>query len=299
MGILSWFQYQRQRGALVREGKGHWRRGEQDQAITCFEKSLEMDLAVKDADSLEVADDYDNLAVSYKALGDFGRALELLKKATAILESISVQHFMLPRCYNHLGIVYSKLDEYARAVECHEKALAIQKKQLGPFGGSIIKTTQTLLDAARFYDAKAQKERPPEPVLGPPEQPALSLEPVARRRDEITPEGQHSPENEAALRRRASRASAREMDRAFYYRTVGTAAQGAGCLGTACGAIIGLVIGWKCGNPPNSQVVFGAGGMVAGGVIGRHIAAFLAQMVTRRLFIRYRESFRRDYGEDL
>jgi hypothetical protein len=112
---------------------------------------------------------------------------------------------------------------------------------------------------------------------------------------ELTAEGVPDREHEAA----AQRATAKEFDRAYYHRVRGTVVQGAALLGQVAGGITGFVVGWRTGGEPIGYLVLGVGGMVAGGFVGKHASALLAHMLMHLLLVRYRHSFRRDYGEDL
>ena len=149
MGFMHWLRTRRQRKAAMREGREHWRQHNYQKSIECYELALQLDMETKGTDHPHVAEDYDNIGVAYKGMGDFDRAAECLKKAIAILESVSSNHILLPAPYNHLGIVYTELGDYDRAVECHERALAIQRKAAGPFAGAVTRTTEVLLGAAR------------------------------------------------------------------------------------------------------------------------------------------------------
>jgi hypothetical protein len=115
----------------------------------------------------------------------------------------------------------------------------------------------------------------------------------------LTSTGVPDQEHERFASENYLRESGREFDRAYYRRLVSTVVRGAALFGMVSGGGVGLVLGWMYGPEPIGYLILAGGGMVVGGVLGRHVMAFLAYSIMRLILSRYRETFRRNYGEDL
>jgi len=150
--LLNWLK----RRSLTQAGRRCWRQREYTQSIHWYEEALALDRSLWGDNHLHVAQDYDNIDVAYRGMGELARAMEYYQKAIAILETISTQHIFLPTPYNHMGIACAHNGDYGRAVEYHEKALFIQRKWAGPMAKRVTKTTETLLGSAR---AKLEREQ--------------------------------------------------------------------------------------------------------------------------------------------
>jgi tetratricopeptide (TPR) repeat protein len=73
-----------------------------------------------------------NLGNIYIHLGNYSKALTLLKKALSIQEQhLGTEHPSTATSYNNIGLVYKSSGDYFKALEHHQKALEIVKKQLG------------------------------------------------------------------------------------------------------------------------------------------------------------------------
>ena len=147
--VLAWIKNAIKRRSLTHSGRQYWRRKEYEKAIECYEAVLCLDLSFKRKDHRHVAEDYDNIGIGYRGLGDYDRAIEYYLKAIDILERVSPDHILLPSPYNHIGIAYRYKGNYKLAAEYHEKALRIQRMWAGPFVSTVTRTTATLLAAAR------------------------------------------------------------------------------------------------------------------------------------------------------
>ena len=152
----NWFK----RRSLTQAGRQYWRQQEYKKSIQCYEDALNLDRSLKGEAHLHVAQDYDNIGVAYRGMGDLDRAIEYYQKAINILEGISPEHIFLPTPYNHIGIAWKYKGDYRRAVEYHEKALLIQRASAGPFAAQVTKTTETLLGSAR---AKLERQETDDP----------------------------------------------------------------------------------------------------------------------------------------
>jgi|LGOV01.1.fsa_nt_gb tetratricopeptide (TPR) repeat protein len=149
MTLIDWFRTRIKRRTATRKGRQYWREGKYELSVQCYEEALLLDVATKGPQHAHVAQDYDNIGVAYRGMGQYDRAIEYYEKAVAILEEITPEHILLPSPYNHIGIAYRYKNDYDRAVEYHEKALRIQKRWGGPLAGPATRTTETLLEAAR------------------------------------------------------------------------------------------------------------------------------------------------------
>ena len=73
-----------------------------------------------------------NIALVYRAQGDYAKALEYNEKALEIIESIPERdHPYTAQTYNNMALVYYAQGDYAKALEYNEKALEIIESILG------------------------------------------------------------------------------------------------------------------------------------------------------------------------
>ncbi len=73
-----------------------------------------------------------NMALVYKAQGDYEKALEYYDKALEVVERVlGSDHSDTATTYNNMALVYQKLGDYKKSLEYYEKAIDINEKTLG------------------------------------------------------------------------------------------------------------------------------------------------------------------------
>ncbi|CAF4694257.1 unnamed protein product, partial [Rotaria socialis] len=92
--------------------------GEYQQAVTFYEKDLEISQKTLSADDPELATRYNNIGGVYYNMGEYSKALEYYEKSIKIKEiSLPPTHPDLAASYNNIGVVYSSMGEYSKALE--------------------------------------------------------------------------------------------------------------------------------------------------------------------------------------
>jgi tetratricopeptide (TPR) repeat protein len=105
--------------------------GEYQEAITFYEKSLEIDKKTLPPNHLNLASSYNNIGIVYCEMGDYSKALSSYEKAFAIRQqSLPPNHPDLGGSYNNIGMMYKNMGDYSKALPYYEKALAIDQKSL-------------------------------------------------------------------------------------------------------------------------------------------------------------------------
>ena len=107
--------------------------GEVRRALSVEHKTVEK-LEKNLPDSKNLATAYNNLGLTFGALGDKDRSLEYLLKALRLRERLLPQDdISLATTYNNVGGIYSVLREHEKAKEYLLKALEIRKRKLQPY----------------------------------------------------------------------------------------------------------------------------------------------------------------------
>lgn len=101
-----------------------YRVGEWNQAITAFEKELELGQRLQNQHV--IAFTYSNLGTVYKTRGELDKAIAMHNKALAINEILGFKE-SIANNYNNLGIVYSDLGELDKAIAFYNRALNINE----------------------------------------------------------------------------------------------------------------------------------------------------------------------------
>jgi tetratricopeptide (TPR) repeat protein len=110
-----------------------YERGEYEEAITFYEKSLDIKQKTLPPNDLSFASTYNNIGMVYDTMGDYPKALLSHEKALEIQkQSLPLNHPNLATSYNNIGIVYQNMGDYPKALSYYEKALEIQKQSLPP-----------------------------------------------------------------------------------------------------------------------------------------------------------------------
>ena len=105
---------------------------ETQRALACNLQSVEK-CEQHQPDSRNLATGYDNVGMTYGALGDHKQALEYQLKALAICERVlSPDHPELAISYNNVGLTYGAMGDHKQAQEYQLKALGIRERVLPP-----------------------------------------------------------------------------------------------------------------------------------------------------------------------
>jgi tetratricopeptide (TPR) repeat protein len=107
--------------------------GEYQEAITFYEKSLEINEKILPPNHPNLASFYNNIGWVYQNIGDYPKALSSYEKALAIKQqSLPPNHPDLASSHNNIGNVYSSIGDYSKALSSYGKTLAIQQQSLPP-----------------------------------------------------------------------------------------------------------------------------------------------------------------------
>jgi tetratricopeptide (TPR) repeat protein len=107
--------------------------GEYEDAITFYDKAIEIDKKTLPPNHLSFASTYNNIGMVYGKMGDYPKALSYYEKALEIRkQSLPPNHPDLAKSYNNIGIVYENMGDSPKALSSHEKALEIRKQSLPP-----------------------------------------------------------------------------------------------------------------------------------------------------------------------
>jgi tetratricopeptide (TPR) repeat protein len=107
------------------------RQGEYKEAITFYEKALEILKKTLPLNHPNLASSYNNIGVVYKNMGEYSKALSSNEKALEIRQqSLPPNHLNLASSYNNIGLVYNNMGEYSKALSSYEKALEIRQQSL-------------------------------------------------------------------------------------------------------------------------------------------------------------------------
>ena len=100
--------------------------GNYTQALSYYEKALQIQLQIYGEQHPSVATSYNNIGCVYSDQGDYNKALSYYEKALQIrLQVYGEQHPDVAVSYNNIGLVYSEQGDYDQALSYYEKALSI------------------------------------------------------------------------------------------------------------------------------------------------------------------------------
>jgi tetratricopeptide (TPR) repeat protein len=105
--------------------------GEYQEAITFYEKSLEIYKKTLPPNHPNLGGTYSNIGNVYNNMGDYPKARSSHEKALAISQqSLPSNHPDLGGSYNNIGVVYYNMGDYPKALSYYEKALEIKQQSL-------------------------------------------------------------------------------------------------------------------------------------------------------------------------
>ncbi|CAF1156111.1 unnamed protein product [Adineta steineri] len=105
-------------------------KGDYDTSLELYHKSLKINLATSNKQSIDIASNYNHLGEIYRKKGNFKKAFSYYEKALTTLEDSSSGKSLSKQaiCYNNIGIVYQDQQNYNEALEYYMKAYNIRKK---------------------------------------------------------------------------------------------------------------------------------------------------------------------------
>jgi tetratricopeptide (TPR) repeat protein len=108
-------------------------KGEYKEALSYYEKALEIRQQSLPPNHPNLAASYNNIGTVYKNMGEYSKALSYYEKALEIRQrSLPPNHPDLASSYNNIGNVYYSMGEYSKALSFHERTLGIQQQLLPP-----------------------------------------------------------------------------------------------------------------------------------------------------------------------
>lgn len=111
------------------QGKEAQAKGNFGEAVTCFERALEANVASLGEFHPDVAFIKNSLGTVWFKKGGHDQAIEYLEDALKILCRICTpNHPMLAEAYRNLGMVWSQYGDSEKAIQLYEKAMLIYQK---------------------------------------------------------------------------------------------------------------------------------------------------------------------------
>ena len=102
---------------------------EQQLAVQAYEKAIDLQAA---EDSVELANNLNNLAILYRAMGRYSEAELLLVRLLAIIEHrLGADHLDTAISLNNLALLYESMGRYEEAESLYLQSLTIREQQLG------------------------------------------------------------------------------------------------------------------------------------------------------------------------
>ena len=114
-------------------GLAKYSQGEYKEAITFYEKAMEIYKKDLPSNNLNLAKSYMNIGNVYFNMGEYSKALSYNEKSLKIKQqSLPPNHPNLAASYMNIGSVYFNMGEYSKALSSHEKSLEIKQQSLPP-----------------------------------------------------------------------------------------------------------------------------------------------------------------------
>ena len=108
-----------------------YQQGDYKEALSFYERALQVFQKIFPADHPQLASSYSNIASVYKNTGKYSQALSFYERAFEILRrSLPANHTYLAISYNNIASVYDNRGEYAKALSFYERALEILRESL-------------------------------------------------------------------------------------------------------------------------------------------------------------------------
>ena len=105
--------------------------GDYQEALSYYEKCLDIEEETLPADHPSVATSYNNIGSVYLSMGQYHNALSYYEKSLNIRQkTLSANDPDVTTSYNNMGSVYRSVGKYSKALFYFEKCLAIEQKTL-------------------------------------------------------------------------------------------------------------------------------------------------------------------------
>jgi tetratricopeptide (TPR) repeat protein len=123
--------------------------GQYEEAITYYEKDLEISQRTLPPTHIALASSYNNIGEAYRKMGEYSKALSYYEKALDIQQkTLPPTHPSLAISYYNIGIVYDSMGEYPKAVLSYQRAVNIGQQSL-PKDHPDLKGSRKALDLAK------------------------------------------------------------------------------------------------------------------------------------------------------
>ena len=109
-----------------------YRKGEHDEALTYFRRSLAIQKQLLGTDHPRLAKELSNMGAVISSLGKYELAMKYFLKSQVIFQNaLGPEHPHVAQSLLNLGIVFENRGEFDKALDSYSKALAIWEKVLG------------------------------------------------------------------------------------------------------------------------------------------------------------------------
>jgi tetratricopeptide (TPR) repeat protein len=113
-------------------GKMEFNKGNYDNALDYFQRSLRIKLETLGGEHPDVADSYNSLGVVWDEKGEYDKALEHYEMSIKIrIMNFGTVHLKVATAYNNIGVAWYNKGFFDKALEYFEKSLAIRLETLG------------------------------------------------------------------------------------------------------------------------------------------------------------------------
>ena len=105
--------------------------GDYKEALSYFEKCLDMEKKTLPANHPSLATSYNSIGSVYSNMGEYSKALTYYEKCLDMeKKTLPANHPSLATSYNNIGSVYDSMGEYSKALSYYEKCLDMRQKTL-------------------------------------------------------------------------------------------------------------------------------------------------------------------------
>lgn len=106
--------------------------GNYSQALTLYEKALDIQRQILGSEHPVVANSYNNIGEVHSSMGNYAKALEFFQKTLVIQEEkLGTNHPKTSTTYNNIGCLLIRIGQYEKALEYLRKDLQIQENVHG------------------------------------------------------------------------------------------------------------------------------------------------------------------------